>query len=299
MPRATHRHGFTLIELLVVIAIIAVLIALLLPAVQQAREAARRAQCQNNLKQLGLAIHNYHDTFGCFPMNARMNANTNGFSWIALSLPFLEQGSLHDSLNFNYPLIENTVTRNQTLISTPLTVLMCPTDPTASVRSDLPHSWAQPGATAPGLHPNVPAGITCYMGCQGVGFDTNPPNGLFERFPQVALSMGSITDGTSNVIAVMERSPTLSPWAAWASSNGTWVLTDYPINQSKKLDKSPHVDPRVTPGGRRYGANSYHPGGIYALFADGSVRFLNESMAIDTYRQIGHHADGLPVGGAP
>ncbi len=118
-------RGFTLIELLVVIAIIAILIALLLPAVQQAREAARRSQCKNNLKQLGLAIHNYHDVHDAYPMSSNHRVSgQNGFSWIAMTLPFLDPGPLYQKLDLNRTLIDTGGPNNRALIQTPLTALL-------------------------------------------------------------------------------------------------------------------------------------------------------------------------------
>lgn len=116
--RSAMRRGFTLIELLVVIAIIAVLIALLLPAVQQAREAARRTQCKNNLKQIGLALHNYHDAHDCFPPGQIRGWNGsfdsgNGFAWGALILPFMDQANLYNLLNPSIPIFEG---QNKTII---------------------------------------------------------------------------------------------------------------------------------------------------------------------------------------
>jgi prepilin-type N-terminal cleavage/methylation domain-containing protein len=124
----SRRRGFTLIELLVVIAIIAILIALLLPAVQQAREAARRTQCKNNLKQIGLALHNYHDAHDCFPFGwggTRPATGSPGYSAISQLLPFFDQAPLYNTINFSLPLTDpaNDVPRRQEL-----PILRCPSD---------------------------------------------------------------------------------------------------------------------------------------------------------------------------
>ncbi|MBS0262604.1 MAG: DUF1559 domain-containing protein [Planctomycetes bacterium] len=136
-----HRRGFTLIELLVVIAIIAALVALLLPAVQQAREAAPRSQCRNQLKQLGLALQNYHSTHNVFPpgyvAGAPYPATSNGWGWCAQILPQLDGGPLCNSLNFSLP-VEHV--SNQKLVATSLPYMLCPSDLTESgqVRSRSP-----------------------------------------------------------------------------------------------------------------------------------------------------------------
>src|SRR5438045_1660058 len=141
--KSSRRLGFTLIELLVVIAIIGVLIALLLPAVQQAREAARRSQCKNNLKQIGLAIHGYHDTFNLFPPSAIFGwyapgtpvtgAVPRNFSWIVMLLPYLEQGPLYNMINFSIPFYDTSLktqidSNGAPLTAKKLSVLMCPSD---------------------------------------------------------------------------------------------------------------------------------------------------------------------------
>ncbi len=285
--------GFTLIELLVVIAIIAILIALLLPAVQQAREAARRSTCKNNLKQLGLAIQNYHDTHRTFPMNTRNVTGTNGFSWIAQSLPYLDQTPLYKKLNFNQKL---TSAVNRPVIQTPIPTLLCPTDPTTAVRSDLANWWAWPAEPTPGTVGRGPAGVTCYMGYQGDWFDTNPPDGVFERSPSIALRMRDVTDGTSNTVIIGERSPSYSPWCAWAAGNGAWIVDRYRINQIRETQPVPNA---AEVGGVKYGAISMHAGGIQVGLADGSVHFLNENMNHNIYRQLDRHNDGLPLGGVP
>jgi prepilin-type N-terminal cleavage/methylation domain-containing protein/prepilin-type processing-associated H-X9-DG protein len=295
---AGRRYAFTLVELLVVIAIIGILVALLLPAIQAAREAARRAECQSNLKQLALATHNYHDTHKVLPMNnvpRPVRPGPNGFSWIAMTLPYFEETTLHEQLDFNLPLIESTVSDNRTLVQTPIDTLLCPTDPTPAVRNNLAQWWNWPSGNV-GSAGRGPAAVTCYMGFQGDWFDTTPPDGLFERQTSYSLGFRDIIDGTSNVMAIGERSPSYSCWCAWAAANGAWIVTRYRINQIRETDPVPSA-PEI--GGVRYGAVSLHPGGIQVAFADGSVHFLSENMNHTIYKQIGNHRDGLPVEGAP
>ncbi|MDP6554755.1 MAG: DUF1559 domain-containing protein, partial [Pirellulaceae bacterium] len=141
-------RGFTLVELLVVIAIIGILVALLLPAVQAAREAARRMSCSNNLKQIGIALHNYHDTYKTFPPdaiwwggnrktglsrttnNAGVSGGQRNYTWIALILPFMEQQPLHDRIDFKVPGLRQNIGNNTELQSVVLPAFLCPSDPT-------------------------------------------------------------------------------------------------------------------------------------------------------------------------
>ena len=294
-------RGFTLVELLVVIAIIGILIALLLPAVQAAREAARRLECTNNLKQLGLATHTYHDTHKCLPMNivSDENPQSSGFSWITMALPFFEQGTLYDQFDFNVSLIDSASSKNRDMINTPIATLLCPSDPTPRVRDDLSTWWCWP-VCAPGSHGQGPAAVTCYMGFQGEDFTLppDPPDGLFERTPTTPIRFRDILDGTSNVLAIGERSPSYSSWCAWAGVNGVWICTEFGINEIRGLYPVPPGQLRYVDG-PAYGAVRLHPGGINATFADGSVHFLADTMNVEVYRQMSRHRDGLPVGGAP
>ena len=299
MSATYRRRGFTLIELLVVIAIIAILIALLLPAVQQAREAARRTECRNNLKQLGLAIHNYHDVHKTLPMSSRNTVPIsghppNGFNWITMCLPYFDQAPVYNQLDFRFPLVDTANSNNFNIVTTtPMPMLLCPSDPTPAIRNDLANWWPWPGGQAAGCCGNT-AAVTTYMGFQGDWFDTDPPDGLFERSPGRPVRIRDILDGTSNVIAAGERTPSYSPWCSWAAGNGGWIVTRYRINLIRETEPTP------TPaeiGGVRYGAISMHEGGIFTLFADGSVHFISENIDHPTYVNLVHHANALPVGG--
>ena len=192
MRRVNRRVGFTLIELLVVIAIIAILIALLLPAVQQAREAARRVSCKSRLKQIGVALHNYHATYGLFPpgwVAARTGADTsrsNYFGWSAMLLPQLEQSNLYDRLDFSSNLDEG---RNPEFISQSLELFRCPSDgypATYTTRSS-----------------HLALGVSNYPGLGGQTICEFNDTGLFGL--NTSTRIRDIRDGTSNTFAVGER----------------------------------------------------------------------------------------------
>jgi len=222
----SHRkRGFTLIELLVVIAIIAVLVALLLPAVQQAREAARRSQCKNNLKQIGLALHTYHDTFNIFPQAAVWGywvpgqpistAVPRNYSWICMILPYLDQGPMYNSINFSLPLLDTSL-KTQVLsdgtpiISKRLPVLMCPSD---NVYPNSPQALASA--------PNVGFAWTNYSGATMYwsiwAWNTDPFSGVFQDFQNTGIK--DIQDGVTTTIAVGETS-TFSTGGNTAWTNG-------------------------------------------------------------------------------
>jgi prepilin-type N-terminal cleavage/methylation domain-containing protein len=197
--------GFTLIELLVVIAIIAVLVAMLLPAVQQAREAARRSQCKNNLKQIGLALHTYHDTFNLFPNacvwgyyapgSTSSTAVPRGYSWLVMLLPYLDQGPLYNAINFSLPLYDPSLTtqidsNGSPLCAKKLSVLMCPSDATFS-GPQYNLSWTNYG------------GASMYWGLNS-GWQQDPLAGVFTDYCNTGIK--DIKDGTSTTIAVGEKS---------------------------------------------------------------------------------------------
>ncbi len=200
MKRISNRGAFTLIELLVVIAIIAILIALLLPAVQQAREAARRTQCKNNLKQFGLALHNYEGTFGMFPMTNAQNylPNTQGFSPQARLLPYMEQANLQNLLDFTQPAFTgpfNSLVPNPQFavaFATPLQVMLCPSDPAPT------QNTGAGGSIYSGLNYMV-----SYGSGTGANYDLRwRTDGIV--YENSNAKIRDITDGTSNTVIMSE-----------------------------------------------------------------------------------------------
>ena len=296
------RRGFTLIELLVVIAIIAVLIALLLPAVQAAREVARRAQCTNNLKQLGLAAQNYHDVNLAFPPGA-MSQNDPGknpqpyyvtnFSCFVRMLPFSEQSSLYNAVNFS--LTQKNVD-NITIAGIQLSILSCPSDPNPPVviANVLNSNF---GFDSYPTNPTFNCYFSSYAGCQGT-FHNNSylnaanysarqsqTNGVI--YPDSATNIASITDGTSNTMIFGEHVKTLLPVysSSYAVSDFAWYTGNYFDTQFTTL-YPPNVGTSstggLTPAGIKYyyptSAASRHPGGINVAFCDGSVRFVKNTI---------------------
>jgi prepilin-type N-terminal cleavage/methylation domain-containing protein/prepilin-type processing-associated H-X9-DG protein len=308
MSRPSHpvgdRSAFTLIELLVVIAIIAVLIGLLLPAVQSAREAARRTQCVNNLKQIALAAHSYLDAVGALPqgMPFQVNGNAPGASalgqvstahsvFVAM-LPQLEQQPLFNAINFNMNMYN---APNFTVHGVGIGTLRCPSDYGVSEPRTLPDgSMQDPGA--------VTMRYTSYTGNAGtwvLWFQQDLPpqrymNGLFHI--RSAVRLAEITDGTSNTMIFGEHAHSLydettSLWYNWWTSGNygdTLLCTLYPMNPFRRMDglaadlaADSSGDDRQAPF--LLGASSLHPGGANFAFMDGSVRFIKET--VDSWAQ--------------
>ncbi len=296
MPSPKRIRGFTLIELLVVIAIIAILVALLLPAVQQAREAARRSSCKNNLKQLGLALHNYHDTHRVFPPMQiegvrNLAGDTNPESllgWNAMLLPFIEQAALYDLLNFNQPwrtvagVILQPNVANKTIAS-----LNCPSDPMGGVNTDI----ASMGKS------NYPA---IYSPCNLVNGAGRCYTGAFNNHN--SHSMRDFVDGTSNTIMVGERTTDdRHAGAIWigahAADNGstTGQYGNWPYHTAL-MRTYQDISGVPTPStvflinginlsnGLKYEwvLSSKHSGGAQFVLGDGRVRFISENTDGDT-----------------
>ncbi len=349
-----RRHGFTLIELLVVIAIIAVLIALLLPAVQAAREAARRSQCVNNLKQIGLGLHNYHSTTGAFPMGscpttppAKPTAPRNGWgNWSAqaLLLGYLEQQSVYNAANFNVPNADEGIGQamNSTATTSQLTVFQCP--------SSLPYpgNWL---SGKPSPYTNYWASLGSSM--NQYAYNTNArPNGAFE-VGGTAYGQRDFTDGTSNTIVFGEwrvgdnnnniftnpgdlvvTSSTPSDATSWNTVGcnmpygggpfNTWItgcaaagggsqrsfvgqmwcqgLITRTLGNTLLAPNSAYPSCVIVNWGGdsdgtwgAIGFSSYHSGGANAMFGDGSVRFLKNSVNQLVIWQLGTRAGGEVV----
>lgn len=295
------RRGFTLIELLVVIAIIAILIALLLPAVQQAREAARRADCKNNLKQLALAMHNYETTHRTFPPGyihkfgpsgvPEQQANHAGLAWGAMLLPQLELTPLFDELNLNVP-VWNSV--NLVPRETQLPVFLCPSDAYSEGRFVVRDNTVSP------VEQYAAASYAANWGPSDAitNLDDTPfqSRGMFYR--NSSTRVRDITDGLSNTLALGERTngpipgiPTLGGHSffetAWFAA--VREITDYPDDHGHMVLFETQFRPNE-PGGDDKGLSAPHAGMCQFALTDGSVRALSENTDALIYNALGTRA---------
>ena len=314
---ARSRPAFTLIELLVVIAIIAVLISLLLPAVQQAREAARRTQCKNHLKQIGLALHNYHDTANKFPpgyvqVNLADPLTHLRHGWGAMILPYLDQTPLYATLIFtaNGP---EAPWRNE------LAAWKCPSDPEIAGLA----SWDSSTAGSCGGTPTIPLSSPCasaadltactanagcawtpstttsaafaakasYVATYGETAVSSTVKGKGLFFGNSAIGIRDMTDGTSNTFVTGERDMRFGQ-AVWAGvhyatssggnvGNGKFVLGDTVVGPNSRVAT---------------GFGSRHTGGCHILLGDGAVRFISENINLATWQMLSQASDGGIVG---
>jgi prepilin-type N-terminal cleavage/methylation domain-containing protein len=295
------RGGFTLIELLVVIAIIAVLIALLLPAVQAAREAARRSQCANNLKQIGLAIHNFEGMQGKAPPGAVWSAsgNNNKGSVFVYLLPFLEQPAAYNAFNLNQSNIDgSTFPGTSTLIgSTVLPMLFCPSDshPTEYYGLAVHNYAASRGPTDVFDNPSCLCSYPWRSFAQAPLDDPRVFAGPFTRMG-TQIKFADVVDGLTNTIFFGEVRPSCSQHAqnGWSLSNdgNGYCTTLTPINYFSCDDNSADPCRQTCNWNTEAGFKSAHTGGAYFLLGDGSVRFLSENIDYTMYQYLGAKNDG-------
>jgi len=329
-----RRAGFTLIELMVVIAIIAILVALLLPAVQQAREAARRTQCKNHLKQLALALHNYHDVHGQFPPSAvtspcmtSVNHNCWGrtdqsivfnsprIPWTFGVLPYLDQSPAYNKLNFvglpMYAFLSGTVLEgNNRILEQGFSFYRCPTDS----GPDRKNATQIMGLTGVGRNPLVLATLNYGANCGLHMLDEeNSLSGVFGT--NSSISTAKITDGTSNTIALAENLT-----GAVGDIRGTWI-SNGPSNASVYFSQAPNsasgdvhlpdahcptsaipnqpcrVVVKNHPLDDWFGAaRSSHTGGVQVALADGSTHFISENISQEVWQNLGARNDGNVIG---
>jgi prepilin-type N-terminal cleavage/methylation domain-containing protein len=301
MKCSRTRRGFTLVELLVVIAIIGILVALLLPAVQAAREAARRMSCGNNLKQLGLACHNYHDTYKKLPSGTLVKRNANGgiipsvnqWGWGALILPFMEQSPLHDQLDVGNVAMEvgNQTAAYRDLMRQPIASYRCPSDvgpELNTLRDRFPYSAGN----------NTPAlATTNYAGVNSAWANSNTGGRLQERGcfrEEIARAFRDITDGTSNVLMIGERKWRMKTTTGRQYTIGAALVFGVRSGRNPGLKHDVYGSVRVklnanndaVRGTTRQGYSSEHPGTVQFVLADGSVRGISETI------DWGNDADG-------
>jgi prepilin-type N-terminal cleavage/methylation domain-containing protein/prepilin-type processing-associated H-X9-DG protein len=308
------RRGFTLIELLVVIAIIAILIALLVPAVQKVREAAARTQCENNFKQIGLALHGYHDANKQFPSGVEKRLPPSGpaidpapcWSWVIFVLPHLEQSALQAQINPTQrrmvTVMNDTTPTGLALLQQRLPTFACPSDDEQTIENrNRPFS----GGTITGTKLLAKSN---YVACNGHVANT----GVINDHNTGKVTTGHITDGLSNTIAVGERRTFSSSqvantqgyaavWAGMHQTGGTNQVWHAVLGRTQyKMQTG--VDGTVTEPVSAF--SSLHPGGANFLLADGSVRFISEEIdhtdsgvnPFGVYNRLGGRDDGLPVG---
>lgn len=333
-PEFSHRKAFTLVELLVVLAVIGILVALLLPAVQAAREAARRIHCSNNLHQLGIAVHNYHDVQNCFPAGQISGTGADSctnFGWAALILPYIEQSNLGTLLDFNTTILDGAdaggygVQGNAQIGKTQVGVFLCPSNLDRDIlRSE---DWFTSGSGGFGVYyERAPAhygGVCSEKILPEFGKKENTENATYGRFgiliganayygsdysverfdPAPKVGFMSITDGASSTMMIAETAsyekstPKMYDNGQWISGSNIFRKTEQPINYRPRCDHLHSGLDWSCPQCSLYQfeMRSPHPSGAFGLFGDASVHFLSDATDIPVLGRLCNKQDAQAV----
>ena len=318
LRRGNRPAGFTLVELLVVIAIIGVLVGLLLPAVQAAREAARRMSCSNNMKQLGLAMHNYHDTHNTFPYGHQLETAGSTHrrdTWFHRILPFIEQGNFYElyqnaPATYGFSATEYIHTMPASIQGTQIAAMICPSDASSPATGG--------GGTTIGFQGTYAVCAGGGTGVVGTNFNMDmingDPGGMFYRNSKNGFA--ACTDGSSNTLLASEGIIRGNGVASWGGLGGYWggaphgsfgfssaegpntTVPDRVYScKSTTYPKAPCQNGNADGlTGRWNFARSLHPGGVQTTLCDGSVRFVSETVNVVTWRNLGNRRDGNVLG---
>ncbi|EAQ79959.1 DUF1559 domain-containing protein [Blastopirellula marina] len=302
MPSSARRNGFTLVELLVVIAIIGVLIALLLPAVQQAREAARRMSCSNNIKQVGLGMHNYHATYGTLPCGFLTEASITvhkRLCWFQVILPYIEQQPLYDLYFANQTDQVHSIPESTGIQQVVVKDLICPSEANADARGGNAKNFSFQGN---------------YIGCTGDDqmHRSNPLDGVF--YPNSGTGFRDLIDGSSNTMLMSEGVKRPGNAIAWGEIGGYWggalwgaygyttlespntTVSDRNYScKTTDFAKAPCIATSTSNALQNF-ARSYHPGGVMVGMSDGSTRFVPDTINLQTWKNLSTRAGGEVIG---